>query len=292
MSVRRFSWRLALSASLLSSGAAAAAPATGTDSLPPWLADRGTGMWTSIFGTYVNAHELLFMPFVEGYYDNNTEYKPAELGFGLEQDFRGKFRAIENQIFLAYGLDDAFGVELEAALYTAARLDKAPEDPSSMPARLEQSGFGDWQMELNWRAIRETAAHPEVFALLEVDPPSSVSKPLIGTPDWEAKLAVGAIRGLPWGTVSGRLGTVYSAEDGSFDTGEWAVEYLKRVSPAWSLYGGVEGEQDEIELIGETQWHFSPNATLRLNLAYGLSDKATDWGPDVGVVFRFPRPNR
>jgi hypothetical protein len=63
----------------------------------------------------------------------------------------------------------------------------------------------------------------------------------------------------------------------------------KRVSPALVALGGVEGEQDEIELIGETQWHFSPNATLRLNLAYGLSDKATDWGPDVGVVFHFPR---
>lgn len=259
------------------------------DSLPPWLADRGPGMWTSIFGTYVRPGELLFMPFVEGYYDNNTEYKPAELGYGVEQDFRGKFRAVENQVFLAYGLNDAFGVELEAALYTAARLDKAPEDPSSMPARLEQSGFGDWQMELNWRAIRETSSHPEVFALLEVDPPSNVNQPLIGTADWESKLGVGVIRGLRWGTVSGRVGMIYSAEDGAFDTGEWAVEYLKRVSPRWSLYGGVEGEQDEIELIGETQWHFSPNATLRLNLAYGLSDKATDWGPDVGVVFHFPR---
>jgi hypothetical protein len=82
---------------------------------------------------------------------------------------------------------------------------------------------------------------------------------------------------------------IYSAEDGSFDTGEWAVEYLKRVSPAWSVYSGVEGEQDEVELIGETQWHFSPRAYLRMNLAYGLTSKATDWGPDVGVVFRFPR---
>src|SRR5262245_50211143 len=289
MNTRRVSLVLCLVLSLASSGAAWSAPAAGPESLPPWLADRGTGMWTSIFGTYVNPHELLFMPFVEGYYDNNTEYKPAELGYGLEQDFRGKFRAVENQIFLAYGLNDAFGVELEAALYTAARLDKAPEDPSSMPARLEQSGFGDWQMELNWRAIKETASRPEVFALVEVDPPSNANKPLIGTSDWEARFGVGVIRGLGWGTVSGRVGMIYSAEDGSFDSGEYAVEYLKRVSPAWALYGGVEGEQDEVELIGETQWHFSPNAYLRLNLAYGLSDKATDWGPDVGVVFRFPR---
>ena len=246
-------------------------------------------MWTSIFGTYVNARELLFMPFVEGYYDNNTEYKPAELGYGLEQDFRGKFRAVESQIFLAYGLNDAFSVELEAALYASARLEKAPDDPSTMPARLEQSGVGDWQMELNWRVMKESAARPEVFALVEVDPPSNVNQPLIGTSNWETKLGLGAIRGLPWGTLSGRVGMIYSAEDGSFDTGEYAVEYLKRISPGWSVYGGIEGEQDEVELIGEAQWHFSPRAYLRMNLAYGLSDKATDWGPDVGVVFRFPR---
>ena len=289
MRARRLSSTFALALSLLTSGAAWAAPEAAPDSNAPWLADRGSGMWTSIFGTYVNAHELLFMPFVEGYYDNDTEYKPAELGYGLEEDFRGKFRAVENQVFLAYGLNDAFSVELEAALYTAARLDKAPEDPSSMPARLEQSGFGDWQMELNWRVLKEAAARPEVFALVEVDPPSNVNNPLIGTSDWEAKLGVGAIRALRWGTVGGRVGMIYSAEDGSFDNGEYAIEYLKRVSPGWSLYGGIEGEQDEVELIGEAQWHFSPSATLRLNLAYGLTDKATDWGPDVGVVFRFPR---
>ena len=186
------------------------------------------------------------MPFVEGYYDNNTEYKPAELGYGLEQDFRGKFRAVESQIFLAYGLNDAFSVELEAALYASARLEKAPDDPSTMPARLEQSGVGDWQMELNWRVMKESAARPEVFALVEVDPPSNVNQPLIGTSNWETKLGLGAIRGLPWGTVSGRVGMIYSAEDGSFDTGEYAVEYLKRISPSWSVYGGIEGEQDEV----------------------------------------------
>jgi hypothetical protein len=278
-----------LASTLVASDAASAAPAAGAESLPTWLADRGPGIWTSIFGTYVNARELLFMPFVEGYYDNDTEYKPAELGYGLEQDFRGRFRAVESQIFLAYGLNDRFAAEVEAALYSSARLEKAPDDPSSMPEKLEQSGIGDWQMELDWRVMKETATRPEVFALVEVDPPSNVNQDLIGTPNWETKVGVGAIRGLRWGTVSGRVGVIYSAEDGSFDTGEYAIEYLKRVSRHWSLYGGIEGEQDEVELIGEAQWHFSPRGYWRFNLARGLSDKATDWGPDVGVVFRFPR---
>jgi hypothetical protein len=255
----------------------------------PWLADRGPGTWTSIFGMYVRRGELLAMPFFEAYFDDDTEYKPAELGYGLEQDFRGRFRATESQIFLAYGVSERIAVELEGAPYATARLDKAADDPSSQPARLEQSGLGDWQMEMNWRALKETATRPEVFALLEVDPPSNTRKALIGTPDWEAKFGVGAIRGLSWGTVAARVCALYSGEDGSVESGEYAFEYLKRVSPAWSLYGGVEGEQDEVELIGEAQWHFRPNATLRLNLARGLSSKAVDWGPDVGVMFHFPK---
>ena len=64
-----------------------------------------------------------------------------------------------------------------------------------------------------------------------MDPPSNVNKALIGTADWEAKVGIGLIRGLSWGTVSGRVGMIYTAEDGTFDTGEYAVEYLKRISP-------------------------------------------------------------
>lgn len=271
----------------LGPAALAGAAAGGVTSPAPWLADRGTGIWTSIFGTYVNAHELLVMPFVEGYIDDNFEYKPAELGYGLDQDFRGRFRATEGEMFLAYGLNDRLAVELEASVITA-ELDKSAADPSTQPAKLKQSGQGDWQMELDWRVLKESATHPEVFALLEVDPPSHRNAALIGTADWEAKLSAGLLRGLRWGTVGVRGGALYSAEDGSFESGEYAVEYLKRLSPHWGVYGGMEAEQDEVELIGEAQYHFSPRAYLRLNLARGLSSKAIDWGPDVGVVFAFP----
>jgi hypothetical protein len=72
------------------------------------------------------------------------------------------------------------------------------------------------------------------------------------------------------------------------EVGEYAVEYLKRVSPRWRVYAGIEGAQDEVELIGEIQWHFSHSAYLRLNTAYGLTSKATDWAPDVGVMFSLP----
>jgi hypothetical protein len=121
----------------------------------PWLSDRGTGVRTSIFGTYVRSGELLVSPFLEYYIDNDLEYKLAELGYGLDQDFRGRFRASEGLIFLTYGVSDRLAIEFEAAVISA-KLDKAPNDPSTMPQRIEESGQGDWQMQLDWRMLHET----------------------------------------------------------------------------------------------------------------------------------------
>ena len=257
---------------------------------PPWRADRGPGVRTSIFGTYVRPGELMFMPFAEGYWDQDFEYDPAELGYSgtLDQDFRGKYRAAEGLVFFAYGLSDRLAVELEAAVITA-KLEKAADDPSSMPQSVEDSGQGDWQTQLDWRMAFETATRPELFSFLELTPPSNESSPLIGTPDWEFKLGVGAEKGLPWGTVTGRVAAAYSMEEDAFELGEYAVEWLKRLSPRWRLYSGIEGEQDEVELIGEAQYFLTPGIFLRLNMAYGLTSKATDWAPDVGVMFSFPR---
>ena len=251
-----------------------------------WLADRGPGVRTSIFGACVRPGELLVMPFAEYYHDDDFEYEPAELGYGLEQDFRGRYRATEGLIFLAYGFSDRLALELEAAVIQA-RLEKAPDDPSSMPATLEDSGQGDWQAQLDWRMAFETATRPELFSFLEVVPPSNESSPLIGTTDWEFKLGIGATRGLSWGTLTGRLAGAYTMEEDAFEAGEYAVEWLKRVSPRWRLYAGIEGEQDEVELIGEAQLFFNERVYLRLNTGVGLTSKATDWAPDVGIMFAF-----
>jgi len=256
------------------------------DPARPWRADRGSGVWTSIFGTYVRPHELLVSPFVEYYIDDDFEYEPFEFGFGSEQEYRGKFRATEGLIFLAYGFSDRFAIELEAAVITAS-LEKAAEDPSAMPPKIEESGQGDWQVELDWRMIDETATRPELFSYFELTPPSNPDADLIGTPDWEYKAGLGLIRGFSWGTVTGRAALAYSMEEETLEAGEYAIEYLKRLSPHWRVYAGVEGEQDEVELIGEAQWHFAPRAYLRLNTGHGLTSKATDWSPDVGVVFAF-----
>lgn len=112
---------------------------------------------------------------------------------------------------------------------------------------------------------------------------------LIGTPGWELKFGTGLTRGFRWGTLTARASVEYDeASDSPFDLGEYAFEYLKRVSPSWRLYLAVEGASDEVELITEAQWHLTSQVFIKLNNAFGLTSKATDWAPEIGVVFTLP----
>jgi hypothetical protein len=246
--------------------------------------DRGPGIPTSLFGTYVAAGEFLFYPFFEYYTDRNYEYKPQELGFGLDQDFRGKYRASEGLIFLGYGISDRLALEFEAAVIEA-RLDKSPSDPSNMPVRLEESGLGDVAAQLRWRWNRETETRPEWFSYFETTFPFQSDKLLIGTQDWELKLGAGLVRGMSWGTMTFRVAAEYA--ENQIGPGEYALEYLKRVSPNLRLYTGVEGVEDEIEWISEAQIFLRRNIFLKLNSAFGLTSKAPDWAPEVGIMFVF-----
>ena len=78
-----------------------AAHASETEEHPDHLRDRGDGVPTSMFGTSICQGELLVYPFLELYHDRNFEYKPSELGYGLEVDHRGRFTASEQLLFLA-----------------------------------------------------------------------------------------------------------------------------------------------------------------------------------------------
>jgi hypothetical protein len=256
---------------------------------PDRLRDRGPGLPTSMFGTYIQRGELLVYPFFEYYYDNNAEYSPNELGFGLDQDFRGKFRASEGLIFLGYGFSDRLAVEFEAAVISAKQ-QKSPNDPSSMPAEVKESGVGDVEGQIRWRWNRETESRPEIFSYFETVFPvqRGTEKRLIGTRDWEFKLGGGIVRGFQWGTATVRLAAEYDgAEESITALGEYAVEYLRRVSPGLQLFAAIEGTEDEVELITEAQVFLRPNLLLKLNNAFGLTSKATDWAPEIGVMFSF-----
>lgn len=252
---------------------------------------RGSGIPTSMFGTYIRKGELLVHPFFEYYHDHNFEYKPAELGYGLDRDLRGRYRASEGLLFLGLGLTDWLAVELEAAVISAT-LQTAANDPSGIPARIHQSGRGDFEGQLRLRWARESSSRPEIFSYLEVTAPSNRRQLLIGTPDWEFKLGTGLVRGFSWGTMTLRAAVDYSVDESSFGVGEYAIEYLRRLSPAWRMYLGIEGTDDEVEAIAEVQWRLARGVVLKLNNAFGITSKATDWGPEVGLLFSVPVGHR
>jgi len=274
----------ALGLFFLASGSAAAAQ---EGSLPRHLRDRGTGVPTSMFGTYVRQGELLVYPFFEYYIDNDLEYKPSELGYGLDVDFRGRYRASEGLIFLAWGLGRNFAVEIEAAVITA-RLEKSPSDTSAMPASVEESGLGDVEGQLRWRFMEERGRRPEGFAYFETVFPLQKQRRLIGTSDWEWKLGFGLTRGWGFGTMTFRLGIEYDRAERKFDAGEYAIEYLRQVSNRFRGFAVIEGNQlDEVALIIGGQWRLAPRLTFKFNNGFGLTPNATDIAPEIGLMFSF-----
>lgn len=258
--------------------------------LPDFLRDRGTGIQTSLFGTYVRKGELLVYPFYEYETNNAEEYHPSELGFAGGEDFLGSLKTHELDLFLGYGLSDRIALELEAQLYTRADFGKAPNDPSAVPARLRESGVGEVESQLRYRWARETTSRPELFSFLEVAYPLQRNKVLIGVHDWEGELGFGAIKGFSWGTLSARYSLAY--EDGGLQGGEYALEYLKRLSPRWRVVLALEGEGEDLSLITEAQLFLSPRVFLKLNSGFGLSQKVPDFAPELGVMMSFDPARR
>lgn len=253
------------------------------DQLPQYLHDRGPGTPTSMFGTFARKGELLIYPFFEYYLDDNMEYAPDELGYGLDEDFEGVFRGSEYLMFLGFGITDRLVFEIEVA-YMDASLEKSADDTTELPDKLEEIGWGDAQTQVNYMWKKETSTGPGFFSYLEVVYPYNKEKVLIGTGDWEYKLGTGLIRGFGWGTMTFRAAVEYSRDEEKAEIGEIAAEYLKRLSAHWRFYAGVEGTQDEVELITELQWHINDNIFFKFNNSFGITPKATDWAPETGIM--------
>lgn len=285
MSLRALGWAAA-SALLVGAPLAAQQPS----GEPAYLRDRGTGIRTSLLGTYVRQGEFLVYPFFEWYADNNLEYKPSELGYGTANtDYRGRYRANEGILFLGYGISNSVSIEFEAAVISA-ELETSPDDTSSAkPAKVSESGLGDVEGQIRWRFQHETDKRPELFTYYEAVLPLQKDKHLIGTQHWEHAFGVGLVRGYRWGTMTVRFAAEYSAAaETPLDVGEYAVEYLRRLSPRWRIVAAIEGSQgDEISFIGETQWSPSRRVMFKFNAGVGLTPNATDFAPEIGVLFSF-----
>jgi len=282
--------RLFLAALLL--GAVLAAnpqPASGQQAgaTPYYLYDRGDGIPTSLLGTYVRKNELLFYSFYEYTRDSTSEYKPSELGFSGNQDFFGKREDHEFLLFFAYGFTDSLAVEFESAVYTVATLKKASNDSSNMPNRLREDGLGDTEAQIRWRWMQETNYLPEGVFFFKTVFPLQENKKLIGTQEWELSPGLVFTKGFPFGTLAGRFSFLYTTGEQNFEFSEYGVEYIKRLSPNWRVALAFEGEQDEQVIIGEVQYALSKNVMLKVNCGFGLTKKAPDFAPEIGILFSF-----
>jgi hypothetical protein len=254
---------------------------------PLELSERGPGVSTSMFGTYIKESELLIYPFFEYYHDNDFEYKPSELGYGLDRDYRGRYRASEGLLFLSYGFTSDLAVEFEAAVISAT-IEKSPSDLSGIPPKVEESGLGDVEGQIRWRFARETENTPEAFAFFETVFPLQKNKRIIGTSDWEFKLGFGLIREFTWGTMTIRTAGEFIRAERKFEAGEIAIEYLRQLSTDWRIVTSLEVNQlDEVALITEGQWGFAPHATLKFNIGWGLTTNEIDFAPEVGILMSF-----
>ena len=256
------------------------------DASPPaFLADRGPGIATSLFGTYVRKGEWLGYVFYEYTKNSDHEYSPEDIGLAGNQEFFGSLREHEHLVFLSYGLSERIALELEGSLATRATLERPPADTSGGPARLKESGLGDVEAQVRWRWLAETGRRPELFSFFEVGFPLQKDQVIIGIQDWEYALGLGIIKGRRWGTLTGRLSVLYDRAEGALESGEFAVEYLKRVSRVWRFVAALEGESDEVELILEAQARLNPHVLLKLNSGFGVTSKAADFAPEAGVLF-------
>jgi hypothetical protein len=282
---------LALSAAL--SAAALPVPAYAQEDVPTGHArDRGLGVPSSLFGTYLRRGEVVIYPFFEYTRDDNREYQPVEFGAGPAVDFRGRIRGTSTQLFLGYGVTDWLALEVEVA-YLTATFNKSLSDPYATPTRLHQTGFGDLEMQVRARLSRETGGRPELFGFVEMVARSQQRRVLLAEPHWDAKPGVGLVRGFGFGTMTIRIAAEYNHEERHPDLGEFAIEYLKRLSRSGHLFvafeGGETGAMDEWDLVTGIRWRLTPSVAFKFDNALGLSPKATDWAPQVGLMFTLPR---
>jgi hypothetical protein len=265
-------------------------PAPQAQEPPAYLRDRGTGVRSSHLGTYVRHGELLIYPFVEWYRDRNLEYKPSELGYGTSQvDYRGRYQASEGLLWFGYGATPDLVLEFEAAVISAEVKTSSNDTSRDRPLRVRESGLGDVEGQIRWRFQRETEHRPEWFTYFGTVLPLQKSKRVIGTQHWEYFAGIGFTRGYQWGTLTVRAAAEYSPQaNPKFDAGEYAIEYLRRLTPAWRIVAAIEGNQvDEVSLLTEVQWNLGRNAVLKLNNGWGLTPNATDFAPEVGIMFSF-----
>jgi hypothetical protein len=269
-------------------GITATAVAQQQDSLPPHLRDRGRGVRTSEFQTFIQRHQLLLLPSFAYIKDHNLEYNPLDWGYGNQTDLRGTFRNSSAQLLVAYGVTEWLAVEVEGS-YLSARFERSARDTTATPARIRQSGLGDFAGQVRVRFAQERGRRPEIWGSVEVIPANQKRKVLIGDKLTDVKGEIGLTRGFRFGTMTLRTTVERNPGDHHWDLGETSLEYLRRLSPAWrillAIEGGETGAPDEWVFVTAGQWRIANGCYLKLANGFGLMSKSTDWEPQVGILW-------
>jgi hypothetical protein len=235
----------------------------------------------------VRQNEFVFYPFYEYTRTRNFEYAPREVGGVGTTDFRGKKYEHEFLVFLGYAFSDSLLVEFESALRSTVEFRKAPDDTSNAPAQLRESGLGDTEAQIRWRIAKETETRPDITVFFETVFPLQRSKKLLGSQNWQFASGAVLTKGYSFGTLSLRGGVGYDRGDRKFKVDEYAIDYLKKLSPAWRVALSLEGHESELSIIGEVQYTLSKNAILKINSGFGLSKKDRAFAPEIGVLLSF-----
>ena len=255
---------------------------------PVWLKDRGAGVTTSLFGTYITKDEWLVYPFYEYIKATREEYHGSELNGVGETDYLGELEEHELGLFIAYGIDEDLAIEFEAIVYGDVRLDKAADDNSSgIPNRISESGFGSVETNLRWRIRRETAELSEIFLNFEIEYPLQKNSLLLGAQDWEFSVGIGRVKGYSWGTLTPRISIAYDRAEDEVKIGEYALEYLDKVSDSFRWVATLEGEESDVSMIFETQWRLNNTSFWKIGSGFGVTGDAEDFSPEIGLMMSF-----
>jgi hypothetical protein len=255
---------------------------------PPNLRDRGPGVRTSEFQTYIGRHQLLFLTSASYAKDHNLEYNPLDWGYGNQSDLRGTFRSSSAQLWVAYGITDWLAVEVEGSSLSA-RFERSSSDTTATPARIHESGLGDFAGQVRVRFAQERGRRPEIWGSVEVIPANQRRKVLIGDKLTDVKGEIGFTRGYRFGTMTFKTTVEWNHGDHHWDLGETSLEYLRRLSPDFRLLlaieGGETGAPDEWVFVTAAQWRIANRFYLKFANGLGLMSKSTDWEPQVGILW-------
>lgn len=255
--------------------------------LPYYLQDRGTGIPTSMFSTFIKKNELILYPYYEVYFDKHRMYKPSDLGFADDNEYQSpKFRGHEGLFFVAYGITEGFALQYEATVVTET-IYKAKNDHSTMPSKFNEGGLGSMEFQLRYRLQKESIKKPEIFGYNEIILPLQKNRKLIGTQHLELSQGIGFIKGFKWGTMTVRASSIYDGGEKKISVFEYGLEYMKQVSRLLRVSGILEGSTGDFTFVADFQFHVTPYLYIRLNNAFGITRNASDHAPEVGFLFHF-----